>query len=96
MAHVPKLGQMVTIVAVRHLLRMNDRVDGQEGLDIRLLKANIYTAVSGDLLTYIVENFPHNLTNDLLEALAPPHLSALSLQRCRNVTAMGIERLLSK
>lgn len=53
--------------------------------------------VFGDeILTQIIEDFPSQLTDELLVILSPPHLKQLKLTNCTRLSCNGLQKALAK
>ena len=49
-----------------------------------------------EMLSQIIEDFPSELTDDLLYALSPPHLRHLKLTKCTRLSCSGLQRTVIK
>lgn len=49
-----------------------------------------------DILTQIIEDFPSQLTDELLVILTPPHLRHLKLTNCTRLSCKGLQKTVAK
>lgn len=53
--------------------------------------------VFGDeILSQIIEDFPNELTDELLIVLSPPHLRHLKLKNCSRLSCNGLQKTITK
>ena len=53
--------------------------------------------VFGDeILSQIIDDFPNELTDELLIALSPPHLRHLKLTKCNRLSCSGLQKAITK
>ena len=62
----------------------------------RQLQSNLTGSFCEDVLLQIFEDFPQELTDDLLVLLAPPHLRQMKLTKCDKLTVEGLNRQIGK
>lgn len=51
---------------------------------------------SDEILSQIIEDFPSELTDELLTVLSPPHLRHLKLTNCNRVSCSGLQTTIAK
>ena len=49
-----------------------------------------------EILTQIIEDFPSQLTDELLVILSPPHLRHLKLTNCTRLSCNGLQKAVAK
>lgn len=97
MAQVLSLGFTACQVVIQTLLDLREDTDHK--LAHRLidnLATDHYTAVSERILIRLVEFYPTQVTNEILEALVPPHIRHLNLSGCTNLSAAGLHNVYKK
>ena len=91
----PSLRYIVQATIIKYLVCSSD-ISRQHIVMLEYLR-NFGQGIFGDeILSQIFEDFPGELTDELLSVLSPPHLKQLNLRGCNRLSCSGLQTAIAK
>ena len=92
---IPELRLLVRSTIVRYLACGSD-TSRNHLLMLEYFRSCGQGVFSEEVLSQILDEFPQELTDDLLIVLSSPHLRHLQLTNCSRISCSGLQKVLAK